>query len=382
MSALPIVLGADAVVRALSLRDPTDPAAGLHAVQRLLDEVVTALADRWCTPVRRHWASPIVTARDNYQRLYVAADAAALDARYTRWLGPGVLLRTQTSAMIPPLLDELAVRPPDDLLLCCAGLVYRRDSIDRLHVGEPHQVELWRVRRGDTHETDLHAMIATMAAAALPGWQVRTTPTAHPYTVGGLQIDVSDGGDGPWIEIGECGRIQPRLLADAGLPADTSGLAMGLGLDRLVMLRKGIPDIRLLRAADPRIARQMLDLTPYRAVSAQPAVVRDLSIVVDATDGVEDLGDRVRAALGERADLVEEVAILTATPHDALPAAARQRLGIAPGQQNLLVRVVLRLHHRALTHAEANEVRDAIYAALHRGAAAQWATPGRRSLPW
>lgn len=99
-------------------------------------------------------------------------------------------------------------------------------------------------------------------------------------------------------------------------------------------------------------------------------------------DGVEDLGDRVRAALGERAGLVEEAAILTATPYAAPPDAARARLGIAPGQQNLLVRVVLRLHDRALTHTEANELRDAIYAALHRGAAASWATAGRRSLPW
>jgi len=61
-------------------------------------------------------------------------------------------------------------------------------------------------------------------------------------------------GDNEWIEIGECGLASPALLAASGLPAHT-GLAMGLGLDRLVMLRKGIDDIRLLRATAPRIGR-------------------------------------------------------------------------------------------------------------------------------
>ena len=91
------------------------------------------------------------------------------------------------------------------------------------------------------------------------------------------------------------------------LPEGRTGLAIGLGLDRLLMLRKGIPDIRLLRATDPRIAWQMLDLAPYRPVSLMPPVCRDLSIVVDtAADTLaEDLGDEVRGALGDRAELVE-----------------------------------------------------------------------------
>jgi phenylalanyl-tRNA synthetase alpha chain len=319
--------------------------------------------------VRRHRASPIVTARDNYDRLYYPADAVARDARYTRWIGPGVLLRSQTSAMIPPLLDELSAAPPDDVLLVCAGVVYRRDCIDRLHVGEPHQVDLWRIARAPL---DLDDMIARVVRAALPGWRHRTTPTSHPYTETGLQIDVARGHD--WIEIGECGLASPRVLADAGL-RDHRGLAMGLGLDRLVMLRKGLDDIRLLRSPDPRISTQMLDLAPWRAVSSMPAATRDLSIAVDAADTAEDLGDRVRAALGDRADAVEAVEVLSSTPHDALPPAARARLGLSPGQVNLLVRVTLRDLTRTLTADDANRLRDAIYAALHRGTVWHWAAP-------
>jgi phenylalanyl-tRNA synthetase alpha chain len=67
--------------------------------------------------------------------------------------------------------------------------------------------------------------------------------------------------------------------------------------------------------------------------------------------------------------------VLGETEYEALPPAARTRLGIAPGQRNLLVRLVLRPLDRTLTDAEANRLRDRVYAALHEGSVAQWATP-------
>jgi len=71
-----------------------------------------------------------------------------------------------------------------------------------------------------------------------------------------------------------------------------------MGLDRLLMLAKRIPDIRLLRSGDPRVAGQMLDLAPYRPVSSMPAITPDLSIAVADDDDEETLGDRIRDALG------------------------------------------------------------------------------------
>jgi len=311
---------------------------------------------------------------DNYDRLLYPPDGAARDVRYTRYVTETTLLRTQTSAMVPGALRELAREPLPDVLLVCPGLVYRRDAIDRLHTGEPHQVDLWRVRTGaPLARRDLCEMIRRVAGAALPGREVRWTSSAHPYTLDGLQIDVAT--DEGWVEIGECGLAHPLILKWAGLDISRwSGLAMGLGLDRILMLRKGLPDIRLLRSADPRVASQMRDLRPYRPVSSRPAVVRDVSIAVPADDTLEDLGDRVRTALGVDAGVVEEVGILAEAPLDALPAEARERLGIGPGQRNVLVRVVLRALDRTLTHAEANLLRDRIYVALHRGRAGQWAS--------
>ena len=153
------------------------------------------------------------------------------------------------------------------------------------------------------------------------------------------------------------------------------GLALGLGLDRFLMLRKGIPDIRLLRSSDPRIAEQMLDLAAYRPMSSMPAITRDLSVAVDADDDVEELGDRVRDALGEDADAVEGVQVRSATPYDQLPTSAVNRMGMAPNHKNVLVRVELRHLERTLTDADANALRDRIYGALHRGTTHEWSSP-------
>ncbi|WNG43398.1 hypothetical protein F0U60_04275 [Archangium minus] len=369
------ILSTDAVRRALSIRDLTDPSSGPHAMQRLVDDVLAALREAWRCDVRLHRQSPIVSVSDNYDRLRYPPDGVARDARYTRYVCDTALLRTQTSAMIPPLLRQLASSPQssEDVLLACPGLVYRRDCIDRLHTGEPHQMDLWRIRRGaPLGVEDLRHMVETVVRALLPGCESRVTPARHPYTTDGLQIDVLQGGE--WVEIGECGLAHPELLAESGLDtARVSGLAMGLGMDRILMLRKGLDDIRLLRAEDPRICSQMLDLEPYREVSSMPAVRRDLSLVLEGDATSEELGDVVRAALGAQAEVVEAVEVLSETPYEALPSAAVQRLGISPGQKNVLLRVVLRALDRSLTHAECNELRDRIYAALHRGSAWQWA---------
>jgi phenylalanyl-tRNA synthetase alpha chain len=67
--------------------------------------------------------------------------------------------------------------------------------------------------------------------------------------------------------------------------------------------------------------------------------------------------------------------VLAEAPYEALPPQAIARLGMRPGQKNLLVRVVLRHLERTLTDEEANQMRDRVYAALHRGSAHQWAAP-------
>lgn len=356
----------DALTRALEVRDLTDPLPGPHAMQRLLTAIHEALAARWHCQRYLYRASPLVSVTDNYDRLGFTPDAVSRDARYTRYVTARFLLRTHTSAMIPGLLRALALDPPADMLLICPGLVYRRDSIDRLHTGEPHQLDLWRIKRGRLTIADLHTMVQTVVQAAVPGSRFRVVPASHPYTTHGLQIDIA--AEQEWVEIGECGLAAPAILAQAGLETTRiTGLAMGLGLDRLVMLRKGIRDIRLLRAADPRIARQMLDLVPYVAVSRQPPICRDLSVAVVREMTAEELGDRIREALADRVGQLESVDILSEVPYEELPAAAHARMGMCPGQKNVLLRLVIRDPIRTLTSAEANDLRDAVYRTVHQG---------------
>lgn len=377
----PPLLDRDALDRALALRDLSDPAAGPHAMQQLLAIVVQALAERWHCAVHVARAHPVVPVADNYDHLRIAGDAVTRDARYTRYVSAGTLLRSHTSAMIPPLLRAAAARPdaaPADQLLACPGLVWRRDVVDRLHTGAPHQLDLWRLRRrapgaAALGTAALHEMIATVVGAALPGREYRAVPAEHPYTRHGVQVDVRHGD--AWVEVGECGLAHPEVLARAGLdPRTWSGLAMGLGLDRLLMLVKGIDDIRLLRSSDPRVAAQLLDLAPYRAVSNQPPVRRDLSVAVAADRTAEELGDRVRGALGDAVDALEEMQLLAETHHAVLPPAAAARMGMTPAQKNVLLRLVIRHPTRTLTHAEANRLRDAVYAAVHEGMHAEWAS--------
>jgi phenylalanyl-tRNA synthetase alpha chain len=364
--------------RCLGVRDLADPTQGPHAMQAVLDALVEALGARWRGEVRLVRESPVVSLDDNYERLGFPADAVTREERYTRYVDAGHVLRSHASAMIPGALRGLAseVAPPADTLLACSGVCYRRDSVDWQHTGTPQQLDLWRICRDRAcDEDDLVEMIDLVVGAALPGSRWRPVPKTHPYTLAGRQVDVL--WEGRWIEIGECGLAGPSVLRGAGLDVPPwSGLAMGLGLDRLLMLRKGIPDIRLLRSADPRVASQLQDLAPYRPVSHMPPVRRDLSLVVgaDTEASAEVMGDRVRGALGPDADAAETVEILAETDYDALPEGARARLGIAPGQRNVLLRLVLRPLDRTLTDAEANWLRDRVYAALHEGAAAEWAS--------
>jgi phenylalanyl-tRNA synthetase alpha chain len=368
-------LSTEELERALALRDLTDRAAGEHTVQQVVAGIERAVGTAWRVPVRHAPGPRVVPVADNYDRLRYDRDAVTRDRRYSRYVGPGRMLRSHTTAAIPGLLDRLAAGSgPLDLVLSVPGICYRRDAIDRTHVGEPHQLDLWRVRRGGPPltEADLTELVGLVVGAVLPGRPWRTPPSPHPYTLAGREVYVRDGDHE--VEVGECGLAHPAVLAGAGLPAGTTGLAMGLGVDRLTMLAKGIPDIRLLRATDPRVAGQLRDLTPYRPVSTMPAATRDLSLAVAADLDAELLGDRVRELLGADAAAVEEVAVLAETGYADLPVAACRRLGARPGHKNVLLRVVLRHLERSLTAAEANALRDRIYAGLHEGTAYQWAS--------
>jgi phenylalanyl-tRNA synthetase alpha chain len=353
---------------ALAVPDLTDPAVGRHSLQLILKEILDAVGRDAGVPVVEHRLPPLVATADNYDRLGYAGDDITRDSRYSRHLSPSVMLRSHTSAGVPGLLDGLRDAPAGhDRILALPGLVYRRDVIDRTHVGTPHQVDLWRLSNGPRLGVDdLHRLARTVVNAVLPGARWRVIPAVHPYTSHGLQVDVSI--DGEWLELAECGLAGRTVLTRSDLdPGVWSGLALGLGLDRALMIRKGIGDIRLLRSRHPEAVRQLRDLEPWHPVSVMPAIRRDISIVIDEAPDPELLGDLARAELGDDADLLADLAVVTDTPATALPAGAVERLRIRPGQHNALIRLTWQALDRTLTDAEANLLRDRVYRSLHRG---------------
>ena len=317
---------------------------------------------------------------DNYDALGYTADAVTRDARYTRYVSPNEVLRSHTSALIPGALRALAAEAdPGDVLLACPGLVYRRDSIDRLHSGTPHQLDVWRVAPDRVLDPgDLKEMIEIVVRAALPGAEYRVESRQHPYTTEGLQIDVQNGDE--WVEIGECGLAAAPVLAagrrrrhrarDGARPRPHPDAAQG---DR----RHPPAPFHRRRGSRARCATSGCTVR-CRTGPRSRATCRSRS---PDDDAAEELGDRVRAALGDRADAVEAVQILSETPGAELPAAARERLGLQPGQKNVLVRVVLRHPDRTLTRDEANTLRDDVYDALHRGTVDVWATTNPGNAP-
>ena len=209
--------------RALTLRDLTDATQGEHAVQPLLDAIVTALHTEWGSTVRYVRNSPLVSVHENYDRLGYEPGDVTRARRYTRYISPTVMLRSHTSAELPAALDDYAGRAAVDELIVAPGLVYRRDTVDRSHVGEPHQVDLWRIRSADDlGDQDLTGMVEAVVSSVVPGMVWRMTRTTHPYTVGGRQVDVRVGS--AWLELAERGLMAPTVVA-AVVPPTVTGFS-------------------------------------------------------------------------------------------------------------------------------------------------------------
>ncbi|WP_315791744.1 hypothetical protein [Fischerella sp. JS2] len=328
----------------------TNPANGIHVINLIVYKIAEALSKSGYPEPTIWHSSPITTVADNFDKLYFTSDSLSRSPKYTRYLNDDRLLRTHTTAIMPELLSHLQ----GEQLILHPGICYRRDVVDKSHVGEPHQMDVWLIGS----RVSKVQFIETILYAVLPGVCYRLNQTSHPYTRNGLEIEVSV--DNKWIEIGECGEVHPDLLR-----SHSRGLASGWGLDRLAMLVKGIDDIRFLRSPHPRIAAQMTNLEPYRPVSNQPSISRDMSIVTPVDTELEDICEQIIEALGNDAELLESVDVLSETHYHQLPPQAIQRLSMQPHQKNLLVRMTLRSLHSSITNSKANILRDLVYQKIH-----------------
>ncbi|MCF6760853.1 hypothetical protein [Pseudomonas fragi] len=362
-------LCARSVKEALELCDLTEQDSPTHAIGLLLNEVLEGLVLRgW--PVGRILRGPrIVSAQENYGLLGYDPAEVTLGSEHTRWVDEHSLLRTQTTSQIPVALQRIAQsrKEGEIILLAAPGITFRRDSRDRWHCAEPHQMDIW-VLGDPEHSTRAHLLklVGDILACAVPDMSWIYSDSPHHYTEGGIEVNLLSN-EQP-VEVLECGCIARSLLQRLSIdPARHGGLALGMGLDRLTMLRKGIPDIRLLRDLDERVQAQMHDLLPWRAVSRLPSITRDISLAVSPGLSEEVLTEKMLLAAGDCSAWIEEMQVKGRWAERDLPAKAIERLGLLPGQENVLLRVVLRDCSRSITTREANALYERIQSALHEG---------------
>jgi phenylalanyl-tRNA synthetase alpha chain len=182
---------------------------------------------------------------------------------HTLFLNGDIVLRTETS---PSQIRVMEARDPP-VYIVSLGRVYRRDTPDATHVPIFHQVEGLAVDSGitlgDLKGTLLHLMRALFGEDR----RVRFGTDFFPFTEPSLQASVSCficGGVGcstckhtGWIEMGGSGLVDPNVLRNVGYdPEEVSGFAFGLGLERIALLRHGLPDLRQLWQNDLRFLRQ------------------------------------------------------------------------------------------------------------------------------
>jgi phenylalanyl-tRNA synthetase alpha chain len=344
-----------------------------HAIRLLCDKIIHYMqASHTSSNVRIYRKNPVVTVKDNYDKLLISQDNISRSSTYTHYVDKDYVLRTHTTAQIPGILDELAQTTSSwhDVVILLPGLAYRRDVTDKKHVGQVHMLEMWRIVKNSyikpINKKDLLSVVKGVANVAAPNWRLRIIDSPHPYTKQGIEVNAVSGDRD--IEILECGLINDQILANAGLdPAQYSGWALGMGLDRLVMTLKDIPDIRYLRSTNPKIAKQMKDLSKYHEVSKQPAILRDMSYSVPKEYVEEDINEDIREALGNQQSILESVEVLSETAYENLPPKIQNRLGISENQKNVLVRITLRHLERTITNEEANQLYDRVYSEINKG---------------
>lgn len=362
-------LCARSVSDALELCDLTELEHPAHAIGLLLGEVLEGLVIRgW--PAGKILRGPrIVSAQENYGLLGYDPAEVTLGSEHTRWVDEHSLLRTQTTSQIPRALQRIAQdrQAGEVILLAAPGITFRRDSRDRWHCAEPHQMDIWVL--GDpalSTRSHLLKLVSDILECSVPDMEWVYSPSPHHYTEGGIEVNLIS--QGQPVEVLECGCIAPSLLRRLGIdPSRHGGLALGMGLDRLTMLRKGIPDIRLLRDPDKRVQAQMYDLQPWKTVSRLPSITRDISLAVTPGLSEEVLTEKMLLAAGDRSVWIEEMHVIGRWAIDELPVQAIDRLGLLPGQENVLLRVVLRDCSRSITTLQANALYERIQSELHEG---------------
>ena len=205
----------------------------------------------------------------NFEALNIPADHPARDTQDTFWNVDGTLLRTHTSPVQVRTMQRM--KPP--LKVIVPGRCFRAETVDASHEHTFSQMEGLVVDKDISVAHLIYTMKTCLRQILKRDVKVRLRPGFFPFVEPGFELDVNCpfcGGKGckvckhsGWIEILPCGLVHPRVLAAGGIDPETyTGFAFGMGLQRVVMLRYGIDDIRLFMGGDMRFLRQFDEVGP------------------------------------------------------------------------------------------------------------------------
>ena len=244
----------------LSLPPPPRRRGSVHPTMQVMDELIAVFADMGFAVAE---GPDIEDDWHNFTALNFPPKHPARETHDTFFFAPGAdgerkLLRTHTS---PVQVRTMQSQPPP-IRIIAPGRVYRKDS-DQTHTPVFHQIEGLVIDRAIhmghlkwTLETFLKRFFETDAVTT------RFRPHHFPFTEPSAEMDVGcdrSGGEirigagSDWLEILGCGMVHPNVLRNCGIdPTQWQGFAFGVGVDRLAMLKYGIPDLRDMFAADVR----------------------------------------------------------------------------------------------------------------------------------
>jgi len=208
----------------------------------------------------------------NFDALNISPDHPARTMQDTFFVGnedSGIVLRTHTSPV--QIRTMLTQDPP--IYVICPGRVFRTDELDATHSPVFHQVEALVIDKNITM-ADLKGTLDHFASTMFgEGIVTRLRPSYFPFTEPSAEVDLQcfacrgtsvDNPEAPcrtcrsegWIEWGGCGMVNPKVLIAAGIdPQIYSGFAFGMGLERTLMFRHGITDMRDMVEGDVRFTR-------------------------------------------------------------------------------------------------------------------------------
>ena len=247
-----------------------EPAGRLHPISQTLDEIVAIFGEMGFAIAE---GPDIEDDFHNFTALNIPPEHPARQMHDTFYLpekddGSRMVLRTHTSPVQIRAMQALMKEQGADglpLRIIAPGRTYRCDS-DITHTPMFHQVEGLIVDR-TTHMGHLKGCLLEFCRAyfEVPDVPVRFRPSHFPFTEPSAEVDIGcsrKGGElkigagDDWLEILGCGMVHPNVLAACGIdPGEYQGFAFGMGIERIAMLKYGIPDLRTFFDADLRWLR-------------------------------------------------------------------------------------------------------------------------------